>query len=67
MDTRSFIRYRVAQDVHCTGTVAADNGMTTNDLAARYDDAALENQRAALLATLAEGQAEPNALYLFLI
>ena len=45
---------------------AADNGMTTNDpFAARYDDAALENQRAALLAALAEGQAEPNALYLF--
>ena len=45
---------------------AADNGMTTNNpFAARYDDAALENQRAALLAALAEGQAEPNALYLF--
>ena len=45
---------------------AADNGMTTNDpFAARYDDAALENQRAALLAALADGQAEPNALYLF--
>lgn len=37
---------------------AADNGMTTNNpFAARYDDAALENQRAALLAALAEGQA----------
>lgn len=35
---------------------AADNGMTTNDpFAARYDDAALENQRAALLAALAGG------------
>ena len=45
---------------------AADNGMTTNDpFAARYDEAALEAQRADLLAGLAEGQLAQNALYLF--
>lgn len=45
---------------------AADNGMTTNDpFAARYDEAALEAQRADLLAGLAEGQLTQNALYLF--
>ncbi len=45
---------------------AADNGMTTNDpFAARYDETALAEERASLLAELANGQIEQNALYLF--
>ena len=45
---------------------AADNGMTTNDpFAARYDEAALEAQRADLLAELAAGTVQSDALYLF--
>lgn len=45
---------------------AADNHMTTNDpFAARYDETALAQQRTALLAALADGQPEADALYLF--
>lgn len=45
---------------------AADNGMTTNDpFAARYDAAALESERAAVLQELASGNLRDDTLYLF--
>ncbi|MCF2556330.1 hypothetical protein JQM64_02115 [Fournierella massiliensis] len=44
---------------------AADNGMTTNDpFAARYDEAALEEQRAALHEEILNGQLRQDSLYL---
>lgn len=45
---------------------AADHGMTTNDpFAARYDAAALESNRQAVLQELAEGTLRQDTLYLF--
>lgn len=45
---------------------AADHGMTTNDpFAARYDAAALESNRQAVLQELAEGALRQDTLYLF--
>lgn len=45
---------------------AADNGMTTNDpFAARFDAAALAEERAALTAELAAGTLRKDTLYLF--